>query len=85
MDRPYSDKELSELIAELKAWISFPIKELSKQTDLSRATISNWYNKKGNIQADNKMLLWHASMQLLIEKKQAFDQQKNGGFSKDQL
>ncbi|MEL6560193.1 MAG: hypothetical protein AAFQ94_18535 [Bacteroidota bacterium] len=72
----YSDEEFDQLIASLKLWLTYPNKELTELTKLSRVTVSKWLNGKGNINADNQLLLWKSATKLISDKKRKWAQQK---------
>ena len=36
----YTDEELKKLVAKLKTWSTYPIKELAQSANLSRVTVS---------------------------------------------
>ena len=73
----YTDDELDKLVTTLKSWSTYPVKELAGLTKLSRVTVSKWVNNRGNITADNKMLLWETAQKLISDKKRKWASKKN--------
>ena len=76
MIKLYSDEEFAQLITSLKFWSAYPNKELAGITNLSRVTVSKWLNNKGNITADNQMLLWETAQKLIADKKRRWKKNK---------
>lgn len=73
----YTDDELDELVTKLKSWSTYPVKELAGLTKLSRVTVSKWMNNRGNITAENKMLLWETAQKLIYDTKRRWASKKN--------
>ena len=73
----YTDDELEKLVAKLKTWSTYPIKELAELTNLSRVTVSKWMHNREKVSVNNRMLLWQAALDLITDRKQNWKSQKH--------
>ena len=68
----YSTEEFLAVRQELEQLVDFPIKELVKESGLTRPTVKSWYCQEGNILVSTKTKLWIAITNLVERRREVF-------------
>ena len=74
----YSQEEFIAIRNELEGLVDFPIKELIKESGLTRPTVQSWYYQEGTILVSTKTALWIAITNLVERRKKEFEELRSG-------
>lgn len=71
----YKKREVRKVYRELLQFLDSPIKEVAKKANMSRPTISKFFNDH-HIKPSSAKKIYETSLQLVLEKRQEIEQGK---------
>ena len=74
----YSTEEFLAIRKELEELVDFPVKELIRESGLTRPTVQSWYNQEGKILVSTKTKMWIAIKNLVTRRKEEFAKLRSG-------
>ena len=78
----YSTEEFYARRKELEELVDYPVKELIKESGLTRPTVQSWFNQEGKILVSTKITMWIAATNIVERRKKEFAELRNGLKSK---
>ena len=74
----YTNEEFLSVRKEFEELVDFPIKELMKESGLTRPTVQSWYYQEGKILVSTKTTMWIAITNLVERRKEEFAKLRSG-------
>ena len=74
----YTNEEFLSVRKEFEELVDFPIKELMKESGLTRPTVQSWYYQEEKILVSTKTTMWIAITNLVERRKEEFAKLRSG-------